>query len=745
MKKLGLILVLTTMLIMLGISADAALSPTGPTTENATNFFETWSADSRVERLLKDNYAFVDGENTAWILSEKKNMGEKAYIHNGEMYIPASFAGEVFGYTSSQEEVKLSDIASDKGLYLFFDPIGFALLSENEGAVNTADNGVRGYTDYYTVSDAMGFLSWEDVAEAEFDRSAYILKWQGLLTVPQDYEGNCVDEYKNHIKKEAVGSANIYGKLNLDSAKGNVPFTDIELDDYLDGTGNDVFNRNLPDYQGGLSECYENLLYLAKYYKYFEPSNEKLRNDILSALDYLLENHYSGEINRYNKTSADDSTTRGAWTVYQLTIPFSYSNTLCLMADDMTQAEIKKHTDAIFDRTIDPTVRNAGTTYEYYTNRIWRTLGYFNTAVLAGDFVRMNYAMRYLNQVFTMIPDKSELTYPENGFYSDGSFVFHNYIAYNLGYGDSYLTTLGEMVALTENTPFSATKVYGFENIYTILEKCIFPFFADNMEMKAVVGRSNALGDGFNVVKGALNIIDTADENMKTRLIRELKRSFYKYLGNYENFTKLNYTGDMRVLSGASRDILYFEKMDNLWKKADALPGEAKSDVFYNMDRAVWRNDDYTAALSMSSERILKYEAAGSQNIRGWYTGDGMLYIYNGDQKQYTGSYFANVNALRMPGTTVDETVRTEVASDAAKLSDNAWAGGVTDGETAVCAYELSNAPLADVDGGITIKGRKSYFFLNGRVICIGSGISGGDGEVCTVVDNRLIDLKGTE
>ena len=155
MKKLGLILVLTTMLIMLGISADAALSPTGPTTENATNFFETWSADSRVERLLKDNYAFVDSENTAWILSEKKNMGEKAYIHNGEMYIPDSFAGEVFGYTSSQEEVKLSDIASDKGLYLFFDPIGFALLSENEGAVNTADNGVRGYTDYYTVSDAM--------------------------------------------------------------------------------------------------------------------------------------------------------------------------------------------------------------------------------------------------------------------------------------------------------------------------------------------------------------------------------------------------------------------------------------------------------------------------------------------------------------------------------------------------------------------------------------------------------------
>lgn len=743
MKRLSFVFIVMIVLLTCSLSVSASLVPTGPTTEKADSFFETWSAYSRVEKLLKDNYAFVDGEDTSWVLSEKKNMGGNAYIQDGEMYIPASFASEVFGYNSADTYAKLSDIASKKGLSLFLDPVGFAMLSEDENMVNTSvSDTAKGYNDYYSVSDAIGFITWEDVSESEFDREAYISKWQGLLTIPAGYSGDAVDKYKQYIPRIAVGNGGVYAKLNLDETKGNVPFTDINLNQYLDGTTNDIFNRNKSEYTSSLATCYENLLTLAKYYKYFDSSNTALRDDILCALDYLLKNHYSGEINRYNKTSADDSTARGSWTVYQLSIPFDYSNILCLMSNDMTQAEINAHTNAIFDRTIDPTVRNAGTTYEYYTNRLWRALGYFNTAVLANDYDRMNYALRYLNQVFTARPDQSELTYPENGFYNDGSFIFHGSLAYNLGYGDNYLVTVAEMILLTEDTPFSIEKVHGFENIYGFLEKNFYPFFSDNTEMKMVVGRSNALGDGFNVIRSALNIIRTAEPEKQAELLTELKTSFYKYLGNYENFDELTYTGDYNVISAAARDIAFLENMQNLWYKAETLPPEDRSDVFYNMDRALWRSGGYTAALAMSSERVMKYEATLSENPRGWYTGDGMLYIYTGDQKQYTKVYFENVNALRLPGTTVDETLRKEVATENGLMSDNAWAGGATDGKSAVCGYELSNAPLLDVPEGIQVQGRKSYFFLNGRVICIGSGISGGDGEVCTVVDNRLIDLK---
>ena len=77
--------------------------------------------------------------------------------------------------------------------------------------------------------------------------------------------------------------------------------------------------------------------------------------------------------------------------------------------------------------------------------------------------------------------------------------------------------------------------------------------------------------------------------------------------------------------------------------------------------------------------------------------------------------------------------------------SNNSFAGGAADLKTAVCGYSLSTAPLADVKEGIHLTGNKSYFFLNGKIVCIGSNITGGEGNVCTVIDNRIIDTKKTE
>ena len=743
-KKISSILILAAMLIVSSVSAGATLNPTGPTTEAATNttYFEEWSAEGRVESFLDGNYAFAKDGQFAWADDEKQDMGEAAYVENDEMYIPSEFANTVFEGDYAEEFVSLSDIAADTGLSLFFDPIGFAMLSENENAVNTqVSNATIGYKDYYTVSDAIGFLTWEDVDEDEFtqdDRSEYIARWQGLLTVPSDYEGDAVNTWKNNLSRQYNS---IHRKLNLDGERGGVPFTDADLSQFPD----DKWTRSSGEYTSVITQCYDNLFVLAKYYRYYEPDNDELCDEIIDVLDYLLENHYSKEIDRYNKTSGNDSTPRGSWTVYQLTIPFSYSNILCLMADDMLQREIQEHTDAIFDRTIDPTVKNAGVTYEYTANRMWRTLGYFNTAVLAGDYERMNYAMRYINQVFSLYPEKSTLTYPTDGFYEDGSMIFHGYIPYNLGYGDSFYVTLSEMITLTEDTAFSVEKVHNFENIYTFLKKSFLPFYTDNIEMHMVVGRSKALNTGLSMIRSALIIAGTADEETQTDLIGEIKKSFYNYLDGYENYDESTSTDDDYVFSAAARDITFWNNKEELWDKAEALPPEDRCDVYYNMDRAQWRNDEYTAALSMSSERVMKYEAQGTQNLRGWYTGDGMLYLYTGDQKQYTRNYFDKVNALFMPGTTVDETKRTEGNTKNGMMSGNSWAGGATDGKNAVCGYELSTAPLADVPQGISIEGRKSYFLLNGKVVCIGSGITGGEGEVCTVVDNRLIDIEGTE
>lgn len=160
------------------------------------------------------------------------------------------------------------------------------------------------------------------------------------------------------------------------------------------------------------------------------------------------------------------------------------------------------------------------------------------------------------------------------------------------------------------------------------------------------------------------------------------------------------------------------------------------------MDRVIHQTPNFTAALAMSSRRVYKLEAYGADyNGYGWYSGDGMLYIYNGDGIQHNASYTTETNPYHIPGTTVDETPR-DPAFHVSYTTywgypDNLWAGAATDGKNTMCTYEIGNKYVS------SLKGKKSYFLLGDKVVCMGSGISGGTGNVYTTVENYWIEKKG--
>ena len=75
---------------------------------------------------------------------------------------------------------------------------------------------------------------------------------------------------------------------------------------------------------------------------------------------------------------------------------------LCLMYDDLATTEsglklIEDTCNQVFDKSPIPNLRSAGVQKESetYTNRLWRSYSYFNTAMIAGDTYRMNYALKY--------------------------------------------------------------------------------------------------------------------------------------------------------------------------------------------------------------------------------------------------------------------------------------------------------------------------------------------------------------
>ncbi len=135
--------------------------------------------------------------------------------------------------------------------------------------------------------------------------------------------------------------------------------------------------------------------------------------------------------------------------------------------------------------------------------------------------------------------------------------------------------------------------------------------------------------------------------------------------------------------------------------------------VFADMDRIVHRNASYAAGISMYSNRISNYESLNQENLHGWHTGDGMLYLYHEDLGHFTQDYWPTINPYRLPGTTVD----TKELSDAAgerKKSKESFVGGVTLENTyGVAAMQLNK----DNDQvGMDLKAKKAWFFLTMRL-----------------------------
>jgi hyaluronate lyase len=167
--------------------------------------------------------------------------------------------------------------------------------------------------------------------------------------------------------------------------------------------------------------------------------------------------------------------------------------------------------------------------------------------------------------------------------------------------------------------------------------------------------------------------------------------------------------------------------------------------VYAAGDRVVHQMERARFGLSMSSNRIGKYEAfitaVDTENVTGWYTGDGMTCLYTPDAIDHYASYVRRVNPYLIPGTTVDRVQRYLLRSDmvlfhhSSKAPETARAGGAClDG-----LYSVAGMQLLGFDAELYAK--KSWFMFNREIVCLGSDIhQTRELEVITTVENRITD-----
>ncbi|WP_254407037.1 polysaccharide lyase 8 family protein [Streptomyces sp. GMY02] len=332
-----------------------------------------------------------------------------------------------------------------------------------------------------------------------------------------------------------------------------------------------------------------------------------------------------------------------------------------------------------------------------------------------------------------------------DGLYADGSFVQHTWVAYSGTYGQVLLDGLGRLFSLLAGSSWAITDP-ARQNVLDSAERAFAPLIYNGLMMDCVNGRAISrgwlAGDDLGVMR--------SDHFHGQALIAALPL----LAGGASAAERERWTGLVKgwierdtvapVLTAPQFDVADLARLHTVAASpVPAVPEPAGHTLFAAMDRAVHRGHGWAAALAMASGRIAHYECGNGENPRGWHTGAGMLSWWCADRgnDQYTDWFWPTVDPYRLPGTTVStrRLADREGGEWGEPKPDVRWVGGVTDGTFAAVGQHLKGL-------GSTLEARKSWFFTDDAVICLGAGITCTDGvPVETIVDNRNLGERGAD
>ena len=347
----------------------------------------------------------------------------------------------------------------------------------------------------------------------------------------------------------------------------------------------------------------------------------------------------------------------------------------------------------------------------------------------------------------------------EEGVNPDGSYICHTYFAMEGTYGiEVVVDRLIPAYTVLAGTAFEPTSAD-----CDILAQWMLTTFRDvtknGVLLSMNIGRYGEAGvsKGVALLKGLLQLIDcfSPTEELELRqMVREMvpRSRFTNYASGI---------GDVNLVSTLHR-IVY----DN------SIPVEKdeRAIMRYTTDRAVQHREKYTVGLAMSSTRISTHDSTHGRNRYGWYTGDGMLYVYPDSTgygfDPYGSNYHKYANMYRMPGTTEENSTR-RIPNSCRNhyLPRTDFVGGVELEDLYITAamdfdgYTWSSSDSATYDNftpgtnGQTqkrqvltsdLEGNKSYFMFDDEIVCVGSGINftTNSNAVYTFVNN--LELRET-
>lgn len=324
-------------------------------------------------------------------------------------------------------------------------------------------------------------------------------------------------------------------------------------------------------------------------------------------------------------------------------------------------------------------------------------LHYFYRALLTEDETLLTFSLK---EFFSPI----SLVYKKEGLQYDNSYMQHGLQLYIAGYGDVFINSVFKLANYVKETPYalSADKVALLSNFYR------------NTFLKAIRG-------------------EYADFNIEGRRI--------------SRFDMLNL--EKQIESGqilkASPQILIAKEVDPKnavdWDSAIArITGQQGPSYnvkklhtqYFNSDYTLHVRPGYSFNVRMVSNRTKRCESGNNENLLGRYLSDGATNI------QVNGPEYYNIMPVwewdKIPGVTSrDYATDRPMTVFWGEQGSNDFAGGVSDGVYGASTYAL---------GYDSVKAKKSWFFFDNEIMCLGTGIKSNEPESITTAINQCW-LKG--
>ncbi|OUP24729.1 hypothetical protein B5F28_05845 [Gemmiger sp. An194] len=278
-----------------------------------------------------------------------------------------------------------------------------------------------------------------------------------------------------------------------------------------------------------------------------------------------------------------------------------------------------------------------------------------------------------------------------DGFYDDGSFIQHSNLGYTAGYGSTLLKGIEKIVYLSSDTAWDMPEE-SIAKVYNWIWNGYRPMFADGAMMDLTAGRSVArpshtdMSTGRSILEAVVLLAGSAPEEMKLPIQTFAKENLIAGADYSDTF----YSDMAPASMVAAKNIVNDESIPAQVTDADEA---CYAKVLGVMDKFVAHSENFSLGISYSSARTGRFEVGNNENLLGWHQGDGVTFLYNGDQGQYSDGYWATVDPQRLPGITTDHNTWTLDTQQAwGKYTGNAnYNGGSTVGPYASVAMNFKN------------------------------------------------------